>query len=642
MCGNQTKLYMRNTLFLLVLPFHFLHLNAQKSHSDISDILLKKSDAVILLDETEIEISSLKEMNVHKSKTVTVLNKGGLKAIKPYIYYDPSIKVKDVEVEIFDANGRTIREIKKRDFEDVSAVSGGTMYDDSRVMYFEHTPNQYPITVSFSYSYLSKNTAFIPRWTPVPDYKISVLESSYKLNCAPGLDLKSKKQNFDSYNIQDLSVGSTIHYKLEDIEATHWEMLSPPFYEYEPQLHVALDRFNLEGFEGKAENWDEFGKWYYENLIVGRDELPAETVKEISQMLQGIEDPIEKTKKIYHYVQENTRYISVQLGIGGWMPILASEVDKLKYGDCKGLTNYTKALLKSQGIDSKYAVVFAGENQKDIDPEMASMQGNHVILQVPFDEKKIWLECTNQNIPFGYLGSFTDNRNVLVVGPDGGKIERTYRYKTEDNLLETAGNLSIDPNGDLSGNVTIVSSGLRYEKRYQFEGFSKRDLDEMYKNYWDHINGLIIKEPKLKNDKQQARFEESIEINAPQFAQKYGEDIRFKVNPFDPNRFVPKRYKNRAQPFEIIRGYTNRSNYTFSVPDGYRLSDNIDKLEFDSEFGSYSMKIEKTENNRVKYTREFTILSGRHDKDNYAAYRDFRKKIAKADNIKLNLIKEVK
>jgi hypothetical protein len=55
-------------------------------------------------------------------------------------------------------------------------------------------------------------------------------------------------------------------------------------------------------------------------------------------------EPIMKAKLIYDYVQQKSRYVSIQVGIGGWKPMDASDVDRLGYGDCKGLTNYTKAL----------------------------------------------------------------------------------------------------------------------------------------------------------------------------------------------------------------------------------------------------------------------------------------------------------
>jgi len=94
-----------------------------------------------------------------------------------------------------------------------------------------------------------------------------------------------------------------------------------------------------------------------------------------------------KAKAIYEYVQNNTRYISVQIGLGGWKPISAKEVDDKKYGDCKGLTNYTKALLNLVDIESNYCVVYSGSEIQDISEDFTSMQGNHVILNIPQENR---------------------------------------------------------------------------------------------------------------------------------------------------------------------------------------------------------------------------------------------------------------
>jgi len=87
------------------------------------------------------------------------------------------------------------------------------------------------------------------------------------------------------------------------------------------------------------------GNWQKENLLKGRRDLSETTIQEVTTLVSKASTNKEKAKLIYQYVQNKTRYISIQLGIGGWKPILASEVDRLGYGDCKALTNYTKALL---------------------------------------------------------------------------------------------------------------------------------------------------------------------------------------------------------------------------------------------------------------------------------------------------------
>ena len=119
-----------------------------------------------------------------------------------------------------------------------------------------------------------------------------------------------------------------------------------------------------------------------DKLLSGTQELPEEVKTEITELTKDASSPIEKAKIVYNYMQNKTRYISIQVGIGGWKPMLAEDVDRLGYGDCKGLSNYTKALLDYVGVTSYYTVVYGGSDIRDIDSDFSSLQGNHAILSI--------------------------------------------------------------------------------------------------------------------------------------------------------------------------------------------------------------------------------------------------------------------
>ena len=82
-------------------------------------------------------------------------------------------------------------------------------------------------------------------------------------------------------------------------------------------------------------SWKNYGIWKNQ-LLDRRDNLPVETINTIKQLTNGLSTKKEKVKKVYEFVQSKTRYVSVQLGIGGWQPFTAEIVDKYGYGDCKG------------------------------------------------------------------------------------------------------------------------------------------------------------------------------------------------------------------------------------------------------------------------------------------------------------------
>src|SRR5206468_747526 len=62
---------------------------------------------------------------------------------------------------------------------------------------------------------------------------------------------------------------------------------------------------------------------------------------------------IDKIKAIFYWVQNNIRYIAFEDGIAGFLPDKADEVLRKKYGDCKGMANLTKELLKAEGFDAR-------------------------------------------------------------------------------------------------------------------------------------------------------------------------------------------------------------------------------------------------------------------------------------------------
>jgi transglutaminase-like putative cysteine protease len=103
--------------------------------------------------------------------------------------------------------------------------------------------------------------------------------------------------------------------------------------------------FEIQGYKGEMNSWQEFGKFQY-ILNSKRDELPANIIQQVNELTAGASDNAEKVKLLYAFLQKNTRYISVQLGLGGWQPIEASRVAQTGYGDCKALTNYMHSLLK--------------------------------------------------------------------------------------------------------------------------------------------------------------------------------------------------------------------------------------------------------------------------------------------------------
>ncbi len=604
----------------------------------VPEALQKKANAVVRYDHKHIIINDYNDMTLIKKRIVTVYNENGNSHAKTWEYYNEDTKIKKIETRVFDKFGIEIKKIKKNDFTDESAVSGGTIYSDDRVKSYTYKPINYPYTIEFVSETHYKSTSYIPIWMPLDDYFLGVEYSELKIENNLNENLRLKEEKFEPFNITSSSKSS---FKAENLEPLNYEAYSPSISFLVPKLSIALDKFIINGVEGRNGDWKSQGEWMYLNLLKEKSDLPEDTKKRVQNLVKDIKDPIEKAKIIYKYVQSNTRYISIQEGIGGMQPIAATEVDNVKYGDCKGLSNYTKALLESVGVESYYTRLFASKSPQNVDKNFVSFQGqtNHVILAIPNNDDYIWLECTSQTNPFGFIAGFTDDRDVLVIKPEGGEIVHTKIYNAEDSIQNTKAVVTLNDNGGLDGNVNITTTGFQYSLHEGVENETESDKKLHYKNYWDNINNLSIADINITNDKENIIYKEAIKLSTTNYASKSGDRLIFEPNMFNKVTNIPPRYNVREQEFKIDRAFKDVDEFVIKLPEGFKIEAITEDSSLKTKFGSYSFKIEALEDNTLKYSRTYILLKGNYKKEDYQAFRAFRKNIVKHDKTKIALIK---
>ncbi|MCH2192781.1 DUF3857 domain-containing protein [Kordia sp.] len=610
------------------------------SYLTLPQELTKNANAVVRLDETLVKVEAIDDMTISEKRIVTVLNENGLGKIGAQVYYDNNRRVKNLEVRIYDKFGKQIKKIRQKDFEDVSAVDGATMYTDSRYKYLDYTPVSYPFTAVFTSEIHTKKTSNLPWYSPVP-YYTGIQKSRYKITYPLSLTLYKKEHNLEEYGvIKDQKEGSLM-YIIENVPGIKPEAYSPAEARIKPRVRLALSKFSYEGIPAEVENWEEVGAWIHQNLLNGRATVDAATKAEIESMVAGVESDREKARIIYEFMQGKTRYISVQVGIGGYQPIKAEEVDKVGYGDCKGLSNYMMALLKIAGIESYYTVVYGGTKISSFYEDFASLgQGNHVILNIPNNGDDIWLECTSQKVPFGHIGDFTDDRNVLVVTPQGGILKHTKKYTTEENLQETTGSYTLDSNGNIKADVTIKTEGIQYDNRYYIEDWSDVRKDKRYKQYFQTVSNVNVDNIELTNDKKNIVFTEKVTFNADAYGVSTGDRMLFAVNALNRTTSIPDRYRNRKFPLEIQRGYYDIDDYEIKLPSEYKIEAIPDDISYETKFGSYTFSITKKDDQTLQYKRTIKIKDGLYPKEEYKNYRKFIKKIVRYDGSKIVLVKK--
>lgn len=628
------------TVFSVILVFFSLANCLAQANYDVELIpanLRNRANAVIREEEATVNMLAPNNVLYTVKQAITILNKNGEDNARLVLFYDKNTAIKSINGEVYNEVGKLMGKFDERAFKDESAINDFSLFEDNRVKHYLPNLNTYPYTIVYTYALRFKQNLIIPSWVPKPALDVSVEKSSYTFICKPN----------DQFRIQALHLNGkaeeqvndkqkSLTWKVSNLASQKSEPYSPIRDTYRPSIKIAPEQFTYYNYKGNYTNWQELGKWYYDNLLKGRDVLPASTIALIKDLVKDLPNDKEKAKKIYEYLQTKTRYISVQIGIGGFQPFSAAEVDRLGYGDCKALVNYMQSLLNVVGIESYYCVVQAGSEKVSLTADYASMdQGNHIILCLPLNGDTTWLECTNQQIPFGFLGDFTDDRYVLACTPAGGKLLKTPKLSTANNLQQRQAELTLNNQGNITGTVKTIFSGSQYNHHEEMVGKPLAEQEKLLKKVYaiDNINFDRIAYEQLKNIN--PSLTENLSLQIRSYGVLNNDKLFLPLNPFNILGTIPE-VKNRVMPVYINRGYTDEDTIVYQLPDDFTATIVPFEKSLSCVYGTYQASA-KLEGKKLTYSRKFVLNEGTFPADTYAIYSKFIADINIADHQKLVL-----
>jgi transglutaminase-like putative cysteine protease len=440
------------------------------SASTIPDSMKKDAYAVSRLDEYDLDIKSPDKAILKTHTIVTLLNS---KAAGTYSYFEEDYNdynsIHNVIITTYDAAGNEIKRFTQKDMQDQAANGDETLVGDERELYFDIPVPEYPITIEEEYEQDLSSLTDYPDWYTLNDN--TSLQSGEIIVTVP------KDQDI-RYKLKNLTVQPKITFDKND-KTYHWNLKNMVVMQgedgnhttdYLPQIMLAPNKFSCYGYKGEFHSWKEFGAWsspffYSKDALT----LPPETVEKIKAMVAGAKTDWDKINILYHYLEQNTRYVSIQLGIGGYKPFPASFVDQKKYGDCKALSNYMHAMLNVLGINSYPALVYGGtDNESGLDPSFPEDDFNHVILCIPLKNDTVWLDCTASIAKTGVLGSFTENRKALLITENGGVLVNTPVSVPGENIYDSHTIVKLNTDDGGTAETTIHYSGdIKDEFFYQ-------------------------------------------------------------------------------------------------------------------------------------------------------------------------------
>lgn len=483
---------MKNLVILFSLLGIFSKVTSQVKAKDIiltnvNDSIKKNAPVIKNLEEIFFEVTDIDRAYLNIHKIFTVMDVGGEGALMFNEYSNKVMSLEDVEIKVFDKSGGQTAKYKMRDMTTVAVGEG--LIEEGKVTYFRIPASSYPVTVELNYQTKYKGSLYYPAYE-IQSSGEAVVNSTFSIKVPVDIDIRYKSRNID---LQPEIVNDPKYkfykWSVKNLPAPEFEEGTASYQFKYPRVLIAPNTFKIHDTKGDMTDWKSFGFWEY-NLTKELYDLPATRVDFFKNMVKDVKTDKEKIKLIYEYLQQNFRYVSIQLGIGGYKPFAASFTDQKKYGDCKGLSFYTHAVLKSLGIKSHIALINAGYNSQPVDPSFPCNQFNHMIVCVPMEKDSIWLECTSRTNDFGVLGSFTENKNALLITEQGGVLVKTPESNAADNIFNSKTTVELSEDGSGIANMVI---DLKGEYKQDFLHYAKDEKKDDQKEYL--VNGLSFKQP---------------------------------------------------------------------------------------------------------------------------------------------------
>ncbi len=626
--------YIYCLLFILVSKAY----GQEYASSLIADSLTVNADVIKRNEIISVTIKSISKAVVKHKYAVTILNERGDEYATYTNGYTKFISLSDISGKLFDSKGKLIKSIRKKDISDMSVGDDVSLLTDLRSKSFSFYHKTYPYTVEFEDEQVYDGIFFLPKWVPVESDRMAVQASKFIVEVPNDYTLRYKQFSYVDEPVINQGKNKIYTWEITNYRAVPDEVLRPDWRDITPTVYIAPAEFEIGEYKGNMATWKSLGKFFNE-LNAGKDELPDNIKQVVKEIAGKVNTTTEKVQALYDYLQKNTRYISIQLGIGSWQPFDAKYVATNKYGDCKALSNFMISMLKEAGIRAHYVLINSGENARGLVEEFPSVNFNHVIACVPNGKDTIWLECTSQSKAMGYMGTFTGNRNALLINEEGGHVVMTKNYSSKENIQARRVEAAIDQMGNLNATVYTLFSGEQQELQHSLIHEATGEQRTQYLNQVISLPTYKVVNVVYKEEKQQIpKIYEELKIESPGFTSVSGKRLFIQPNLFNKMGARLPESIFRKYPIVFKANYEDIDTVTITIPDGYKTESIPRPVQIKSEFGEYSV-VFKVSDNRIEMIRNNKRNKKNLPPEAYPEVVKYFDTIRKADNARIVFVK---
>ena len=581
-----------------------------------------KTVAVLLYTETVLTVQNGGHLKRLERRAYRILRPEGEALGLVRLSFDAQSRITALRGWCIPAAGKVYAVREKDAFE--SALNG---VEDGILMSDEQTKSlQIPAALPgnlIGYEYEQDQRPYVTADEWDIQETVPVREAHYTLQLPPGWDYQSVWVNSEQLPASAAGVGQW-SWLVNNIEAIRLEPQMPPWRGIGRRMVVSL--FPPAGQTQGFRSWSDLGMWYL-NLARDRRVASPELTQKVSALTAGIPAVLGRMQALAAFVQNDIRYVAIEIGIGGQQPHAASAVFSNRFGDCKDKATLLSTMLKQIGIDSFYVAINTtrGSIAASTPPNIGF---NHMILaiQLPADLGDPALRATMKHARLGTLLFFDPTDNLTPFGSlrgelqanfglletaEGGELLALPQLRSDANSLQRTARMILDDKGVLRGDIHERLTGdAAADQRYALRS-TTHDTDRIKPVEAVAAASLTtysILKATIANLRDTSQpFEWNYSLEAENYAKVAGGLIMLRPRILGTKgSALLETEEPRHYPVEFEGPLRDTDDFSIALPAGYEVDDLPPAVNVDYGFANYQSQTSVADRT-LHYSRTFEI-----------------------------------
>lgn len=589
-----------------------------------------ETEAVVLLDERQVVVDNKGHIDSTCRLATRVLREGGIEMARRLVLASAfDVRVKSMTGWVINPTGAP-RQVTTKDIIS-SSLAPDTLYQDAKALLLMVPEVDVGSVVGFEWQEELTPPAFEDRFDFQGGFPVVLARYTISLPMTWEPDFSwihwdpvEPVRGPDSPPYQNLT------FELREIPGLGAEPFRPADHALAGRLLVRLRSFSAPGVRS-FQTWADMGAWY-DGLSGPRRVPDAWITQKARALIAAAPDSLSKIRALASFAQREIRYVSIQIGIGGFQPHQALAILTNRYGDCKDKATVLAALLQSIGIDSYYIIIHS--DRGGVTPQSPASYScfNHVVLAIKLPDdvpdagldslvrhprrgRLLVFDPTMPTTPLGRLPYYLQDNTGLLVAGQGGELLSLPQPPPESNVLDRKGTLVLTDDGALAGEIVETRRGAEADLlRFRMQSLSEAERRQYLENFLSRsLASFSLQSFTFENlDDAGADLVVRYRINAPVYAKRAGSylAVRPRVVGKKAVDLASNRKKPRRYPIDLETTSLSRDEFTIELPPGY-VPDSLPKpMALDAGFASYSSRTEAS-GRTIVYKREYRLAQPR-------------------------------